>query len=100
MSLDKTTNKYQCLPDDCPPKHYTESYQTQDFINKENIIVSSHNQVKKGELGGMIRVCKPCHPFCDLCTANGTHASICHSCTHWWFKSECVEVCPPGRLFI
>ncbi|CAH8627518.1 unnamed protein product [Schistosoma intercalatum] len=96
---DRTTNKYQCLPDDCPPKHYTESYQTQDFINKENIIVSSHNQVKKGELGGMIRVCKPCHPFCDLCTANGTHASICHSCTHWWFKSECVEVCPPAETY-
>ncbi|TNN17802.1 Epidermal growth factor receptor isoform 5 [Schistosoma japonicum] len=96
---DQTTDKYQCLPDDCPPKHFTESYQTQDFMNKEKIIVSSHNYVRKGELGGMIRVCKPCHPFCDLCTANGTHASICHSCNHWWFKSECVEVCPPAETY-
>nr|CAH8869712.1 unnamed protein product [Trichobilharzia regenti] len=96
---DKNTNKYQCLPDDCPPKHYTESYQTQDFINKEKIMVSFQTPVKKGELGSMIRVCKPCHPFCDLCTANGTHASICHSCAHWWFKSECVAVCPPAETY-
>ncbi|VDQ01543.1 unnamed protein product [Trichobilharzia regenti] len=62
-------------------------------------MVSFQTPVKKGELGSMIRVCKPCHPFCDLCTANGTHASICHSCAHWWFKSECVAVCPPAETY-
>lgn len=95
-----TTKRYECLPYDCPIKHYAESYQITIFLARENIstLFTTENQ-DNTEVNRMIRVCKPCHPFCDVCTANGTHSSICHSCLHWWFKSECVEVCPPAETY-
>ncbi|CAL8089961.1 unnamed protein product [Calicophoron daubneyi] len=99
---DPTTKNFQCLTSECPLRHFTESHQTSEFIEKEQIHVSPETKaVVSGmsEGGGLVRVCKPCHPFCDVCTANGTHVSICHSCIHWWFKTECVEECPPTETY-
>ncbi|KAF6780329.1 hypothetical protein AHF37_00202 [Paragonimus kellicotti] len=99
---DSSTNQFHCITNDCPFKHYTESHKTLEFVRKQNILITadSHTAASvQSEGGGMIRVCKPCHPFCSVCTANGTHESICHSCLHWWFRSECVENCPPTETY-
>ncbi|KAF5405312.1 Receptor protein-tyrosine kinase [Paragonimus heterotremus] len=99
---DLSTNQFHCITNDCPFKHYTESHKTLEFVRKQNILITadSHTAASvQSEGGGMIRVCKPCHPFCSVCTANGTHESICHSCLHWWFRSECVESCPPTETY-
>ncbi|CAH8463103.1 unnamed protein product [Dicrocoelium dendriticum] len=98
----KETNRFHCLINDCPASHYTESHKTLDFVEANRISISQEAKqvaLATTEAGGMIRVCKPCHPFCDVCTANGTHMSICHSCLHWWFRVECVKECPPAETY-
>ncbi|THD26933.1 Epidermal growth factor receptor [Fasciola hepatica] len=94
--------QFQCLLRDCPLKHYIESHVPIDFIRKEQLDVSQETEKlaeSKVSAAFMLRVCKPCHPYCEVCSANGTHSSICHNCLHWWFKSECVLQCPPGETY-
>ncbi|TGZ71661.1 hypothetical protein CRM22_002516 [Opisthorchis felineus] len=102
--LQNTTAKlYQCLSTDCPDKHYIESHKTMEFVHKQKIDISKESEqvaTGKGETGEIIQVCKPCHPYCDRCTANGTHMSICESCIFWWFKGDCVKECPTTETYV